>query len=357
MLCFGQERSCVVAGGSVLQGTFETLSLPEVLGLLASARKSGALWLEAGPIAGVVHLEDGHCHATVAGELVGPVDTGPELLARLVDLCFACMCQESGSFRFAADDPSPWWCSEPVELSDALVEVDRLLKQWREILRIIPSLECRPCLLDALEVDELVIDRERWALLVAIDSRRTVRELVARSSRPVIDVCHMLCEWVEAGAIGVIDPAAAHAPEVVAPEPELLETGPFAPEAVEPEPGTPEPDPPEPDNYVPEPEEYQPEPIEDAPEVAETGFVDTALAEGAPEPDPSPPAAPAPELAQPESAPAVNGVNGDRGEYVEAAPLVEVGAPAGAAPGDPSAGSETTDKGAFLRLFSGLRES
>ena len=39
-------------GYAVLQGTFETLSLPEVLGLLASARKSGALWLDAGPIVG-----------------------------------------------------------------------------------------------------------------------------------------------------------------------------------------------------------------------------------------------------------------------------------------------------------------
>ena len=103
------------------------------------------------------------------------------------------MCQESGSFRFAADDPAPWRCAEPVELSDALVEVDRLLKQWREILRVIPSLECRPQLLDALEVDELVVDRERWALLVAIDGRRTVRELVQRTGRPVIELCQNDC--------------------------------------------------------------------------------------------------------------------------------------------------------------------
>ena len=143
----------------MLQGTFETLSLPEVLGLLASARKSGALWLEAGPVAGVVHLEDGHCRAGETAEQRGPVEGAPALLARLVDLCFAVMCQEAGSFRFAADDAPPWMCAEPVELSDVLVEVDRLLKQWREILRVIPSLECRPQLLDALAVDELVIDR------------------------------------------------------------------------------------------------------------------------------------------------------------------------------------------------------
>ena len=146
--CWSLEASRRPVGVLVLQGTFETLSLPEVLGLLASARKTGALWLEAGPITGVAHLEDGHCLAAEAGELSGPVDDGGALLGRLVDLCFAVMCQESGSFRFAADDPAPWSCADRVELSDVLVEVDRLLKQWREILRVIPSLECRPQLLD-----------------------------------------------------------------------------------------------------------------------------------------------------------------------------------------------------------------
>ena len=74
--CCHLEASRSSRGVSVLQGTFETLSLPEVLGLLASARKTGALWLDAGPIAGVVHLEDGHCHAAETGEHRGPVDDG-----------------------------------------------------------------------------------------------------------------------------------------------------------------------------------------------------------------------------------------------------------------------------------------
>jgi hypothetical protein len=318
----------------VLQGTFETLSLPEVLGLLASARKSGALWLEAGPIAGVVHLEDGHCHATVAGDVAGPVETGPELLARLVDLCFAAMCQESGSFRFAAEDPAPWWCPEPVELSDALIEVDSLLKQWREILRIIPSLECRPRLLDALEVDELVIDRERWALLVAIDGRRTVRELVARSARPVIDVCHVLLELVEAGAIGVIDPAAARAPE-----PEMVEAA-YEPDAFEPEPETVE--------ETSETEAFEPE----AQPIA--AQAEPVPVEAAPVPEPLP--EPEHQLEVTASAPIEPTVNSAPAEYAEAQPLASVGSPADNGAGGAS-GSETADKGAFLRLFSGLRES
>jgi hypothetical protein len=321
-------------GVSVLQGTFETLSLPEVLGLLASARKSGALWLDAGPVSGVVHLQDGHCHAAETGEQRGPVTGGALLLPRLVDMCFAVMCQESGSFRFAADDPAPWTCADPVELSDVLVEVDRLLKQWREILRVIPSLECRPQLLDALEVDELVFDRERWTLLVAVDGRRTVRELVQRTSRPVIELCQSLLELIEAGALGVIDPAAVRpeelespevaAPEVVAPEvaaPEVAAPEVVAPEVVAPEVVAPE---------VVAPEVAAPE---IAPEPVRSVVLSIVPADGA---DVEPEAPPAPEAP---TEPAERAEGGEP-ETVSAV-----------------AGSEPPDKGAFLRLFSGLRDS
>jgi Domain of unknown function (DUF4388) len=346
-------------GVLVLQGTFETLSLPEVLGLLASARKSGALWLDAGPISGVAHLADGHCHAAVAGDQLGPAENGTALLSRLVDLCFGVMCQESGSFRFAADDPAPWVCAEQVELSDVLVEVDRLLKQWREILRVIPSLECRPQLLDALEVDELVIDRERWALLVAMDGRRTVRELVQRTNRPVIELCQALLELVDAGAVGVIDPAAGRAPEAEPTEPEVARAETPAPENVAPE------------NVAAQSGAVETGSAEAA--VVETMAIDAAVADAvaAGSRAPSEPAA-APQVTHAEAAieptelaPAVvltivpqAEVEGRAEPEVNGAPDPQPSAvqPPAAAEPAPS-GTEAPDKGAFLRLFSGLRDS
>ncbi len=301
----------------MLQGTFETLSLPEVLGLLSSARKSGALWLEAGPISGVAHLEDGHCQAAEVGDQRGAAETGAALSVRLVDMCFAVMCQESGSFRFVADDRAPWSCPELVELSDVLVEVDRLLKQWREILRVIPSLECRPQLLDELEVDEIVIDRDRWVLLVAIDGRRTVRELVQRTNRPVIELCQTLLELIEVGAVGVNDPAAVRAPDVE------LAPPPNAPPVPEPAPA------PHVDEAVPGPVT---EPDTDA-AYPEPPPVLTIVAGH--EPDAWPEPEPEPSVAEPEPEPSV--------AEPEPVPV--------------ASGADPPDKGAFLRLFSGLRDS
>jgi hypothetical protein len=317
-------------GVCVLQGTFETLSLPEVLGLLASARKSGALWLEAGVASGVVHVEDGHCRAVESADRFGPVDHGPELLERLVDVCFNAVRAEQGSFRFGADEPAPWRCPEPVELSDALVEVERLLKQWREVVRLIPSLDCRPRLLDALVVDELVLDRERWSMMVALDGRRTVRDVVERLGHPTLDVCQALLELVDAGAVGIIepDPAPAVVEPEIAPDAARAEATPVAPAPVAPAPVVlPEPAP----VGAPEPEPV----LVPAPEPVPT-----------PEPVPAPVERP---VFQPPPAPAP-------AAHVEPpAPAAEPSAPEPAS--ESGGGTAGTDRGTFLRMFSGLRES
>jgi hypothetical protein len=309
-------------GVCVLQGTFETLSLPEVLGLLASARKSGALWLEAGPLSGIVHVEDGHCRAVETAERRDPVDDAHALLDRLVEVCFNVVRFEGGTFRFAADDPAPWRCPEPVELSDALVEVERLLKQWREVVRVIPSLDCRPRLLDALVVDELVVDRERWSLLVALDGRRTVRDIVERVGHPVLEVCHTLLELVDAGAVGIVDPEGVVAPPLASVAPP------------EPPPAPPAPSPVRPVGRTPEPRR-----VPDAVPVRGREPVVERPAFPAP-PEPAARAEPEPSAAEPPAS------EPPASEPPASEPVPEsVGAVAG------------TDRGAFLRMFSGLRES
>jgi hypothetical protein len=183
----------------VLQGTFETLALPELLGLLAQTRKTGALWLDAGPASAVIYVTDGRCSAAISNETTEELADAPSLLVRLVDLCFAVARAEDGSFRLSVDAP-PWTCPETVDLEVANEELARLLDEWREIQQVIPSLESRARLTEELGVEELVVDRERWRLLTAIDGRRSVRELVRRTNRPVLEVCHALVALVEAGA-------------------------------------------------------------------------------------------------------------------------------------------------------------
>jgi Domain of unknown function (DUF4388) len=197
----------------MLQGTFETLALAELLGLLSQSRKTGALWLDAGHASAVLYVVDGRCCAALSTDASEPIADAPSLLVRLVDLTFAVARAEDGSFRFGVDDP-PWTCPDTVDLEVVNDELARLLEEWREIQAVVPSLECRIRLAEELGVGEIAVDRERWRLLTAIDGRRNVRDLVRRTNRPVLDVCHAIVALVDAGAVTVVQPPAATNPAV-----------------------------------------------------------------------------------------------------------------------------------------------
>jgi Domain of unknown function (DUF4388) len=211
----------------VLQGTFDTLSLTEVLGLLAQSHKTGALWLKAGSVEGRVYLADGRCCAAETEELAERVATERDLSARLVDVCFALARQSDGSFRFVVDQEPPWSVGAGVEVDDAVSKLDHLLAEWREIQAVIPSLDARPLLAAELGTDSIIVDQARWRLLVCLDGRRSVRDVMHHTQRTVLDVCNALKELVEEGAVEIGPETPPPAPEpmpapvaLIEPEPE-----------------------------------------------------------------------------------------------------------------------------------------
>lgn len=195
-------------GDVVLQGTFETLALPELLSLLGHSGKTGALWLEAGASSAVVYLQDGRCCSAASSDAADAVADGAALMSRLVEVCFSVARADDGSFRFGTDAP-PWKCEQTVDVDIAIDELGRLVDEWREIQSVIPSLECRVRLSEQLAVEELTVDQARWQLLISIDGRRTVRDLVRKTSRPVLEICHEIVALVDAGACTVSLPPAA----------------------------------------------------------------------------------------------------------------------------------------------------
>jgi len=191
----------------VLQGTLETLALPELLGLLSQSRKTGALWLDAANSSAVLYIVEGRCCAAESSDAGEPLTEGSALLARVIDVCFAVERADDGNFRFGPEEPQ-WACEETVDLEVAIDELARLVEEWRDIQAVIPSLDCRIRLADELGVEELTVDRERWQLIVSLDGRRSVRDLVRKTNRPVLDVCHAILTLVDSGAVNVGPPPA-----------------------------------------------------------------------------------------------------------------------------------------------------
>ena len=195
------------SGDVVLQGTLETLALPELLGLLAQSRKTGALWLDAANSSAVVYIVEGRCCAAESSDAGEPLDDGRRCSPGS-STCASRSSAPTTARSASAPRRPPWACEETVDLEVAIDELARLVEEWREIQAVIPSLECRIRLADELGVDELTVDRERWQLIVALDGRRSVRDLVRKTNRPVLEVCHAILALVDAGAVNVGPPPA-----------------------------------------------------------------------------------------------------------------------------------------------------
>jgi hypothetical protein len=207
-----------------LQGTFDTLPVTELFGLLASAAKTGALRLEAGDHEASVFLTGGLCCAVESGAAAPSAASDTELAARLVDVGFAFARLATGSFRFSDSELAGYDTGVTTPLEPAVVEIRSLLDQWREIEATIPSLDVRVRLARVLRDDEVVVTAQEWSLLVALEGMPTVRELVARRQQPMMDVCRDLKGLVDRGAveIGAEVPVPPHVAETaVAAVPEV----------------------------------------------------------------------------------------------------------------------------------------
>jgi hypothetical protein len=213
-----------------LQGTFDTLPVTELFGLLASATKTGALRLEADDNEASIFLSAGRCCAVESDGAPGAAAASDaELGTRLVDVGFAFARLGSGSFRFSDSDLAEYDTGVTTPLEPAVVEIQSLLEQWREIEATIPSLDVRVRLAPVLREDEVVVTAREWSLLVALDGSPTVRELVARRMQPMMEVCRDLKGLVDRGALEIgaavpdgrsaVDVGTAASDALTAPEP------------------------------------------------------------------------------------------------------------------------------------------
>jgi hypothetical protein len=185
-----------------LQGTFDTLPVTELFGLLATATKTGALRLEAGDHEASIFLTGGRCCAVESDDAAASTSHA-ELAARLVDVGFAFARLAAGSFRFSDSDLAEYDTGVTTPLEPAVIEIRSLLDQWREIEATIPSLDVRVRLAPVLRDEELVVTARDWSLLVALEGTPTVRELVARRGQPMMEVCRDLKGLIDRGALEI----------------------------------------------------------------------------------------------------------------------------------------------------------
>lgn len=189
-----------------LQGTLDTLSLPELCELLSGTNKTGALHVRAETGTGVLWFTDGKVCAGEAGVQTGPPPPGAggDLLERLHDVCFELFRYTEGSFEFEPDRRPSWPADRNVEVSGLVAETERRMAEWREIIAIIPSIEARPRLVPEPPTGgPITLDAAQWRVVTGIDGRRRVSALIRVLDGGEFTVCKILRSLVQAGLVEI----------------------------------------------------------------------------------------------------------------------------------------------------------
>ena len=189
-----------------LQGTLDTLSLPELCELLSGTNKTGALHVRSESGQGVLWFSAGQVCGGEAGGQTGPPPPGAggDLLDRLHDVCFELFRYSEGSFEFEADRRPSWPADRSVDVTGLLNETERRMAEWREIIAIIPSIEARPRLVPEPPASgPITLDAAQWRVVTGIDGRRRVSALILVLDGGEFTVCKILRSLVQAGLVEI----------------------------------------------------------------------------------------------------------------------------------------------------------
>jgi hypothetical protein len=299
-----------------LSGTLDTFSLAEILGLVERARQTGALRVEGPDGHGTLYVTAGRFSAGEAADYSGPVDDRHALDVRLIDVCFHLMRFEGGTFEFLAGELAPWTAERATDIAPIVETVEHIVRAWPAVEAVLPSFDVRPEASEELPEESLTLSRTAFKVFTLIDGQRTVRQIARETESSVVEVGPVVRDLIEHGAVRI--PSGARTdPEPVATD-LILPTG--AVHVARDEPEEEGRGPIEMVTSVPDPD------AELDAEAIERERAALAARAGLDDPGPVPTTEP--------------------GEAVSG----------GAESDDPATSEITSDRGALLRLFSGLRD-
>ena len=185
-----------------LQGTLDTFALIDVFRLLASTNKTGRLRVSGDRGNGNVWFDGGGV------VLAAAYNTKPSDAP--VTVIFELLRQHEGNFVFEADVTTPE-AGAPTDVEDLIREAEHLLIEWQEIEAVVPSIDLWVSLSPELPRPEVVVDGERWKVIVATGAGATVAEVGDVLGLGEIAISKAVKEVIEIGLLTISPEAPARA--------------------------------------------------------------------------------------------------------------------------------------------------
>jgi hypothetical protein len=159
-----------------------------------------------------LYVTAGRFCAGEAADYSGPVDDRHALDVRLIDVCFHLMRFEAGSFEFVVDEAPPWPAERATDISPIIETVEHIVRAWPAVEAVLPNFDVRPELAEELPEESLTLSRSGFRIFTMIDGERTVRQLARDAGRSVVEVGPVLKDLIDHGAVRIATgqrPAAA----------------------------------------------------------------------------------------------------------------------------------------------------
>jgi hypothetical protein len=186
-----------------LAGTFDILQVDEVLTLLADHRCTGRMRVRTGAHHLLITLDRG----LVVGATASNGAAGDGAWARLVEeVCCEALRTRRGSFEVSVEREVSAAADARLPVSQILAGARRRAEAWERVERVIPSVEVVPRLAERARPDPLIVEPERWELIVAIDGRHPIASIARRLRMDPLRFCELLVPLVERGAVLLDEP-------------------------------------------------------------------------------------------------------------------------------------------------------
>lgn len=177
-----------------LRGTLDTFALPDVLRLLAGTHKSGRLRITGDRGTGSIWVGDGAITGVEATHAPHAVEPG--------DALFELLRFQEGSFTFdAGATAEPTIPAQGVE--GLLTQAETLLEEWRDIERVVPSMDLWVSLARTLPAPNVAVDQDRWSTIVAVGAGATVRRIGDELCLGELPVSRAIVRLVDDGLVEI----------------------------------------------------------------------------------------------------------------------------------------------------------
>lgn len=200
-----------------LEGTFDTISVIDVLSLVGATGQSGWLVLDVPGWGASIGFVDG---AVVAVDVEGE--------ASAEEVIFFVLLEVGGRFRFIPG-PLGGASGAPRPVGDVVRAVERLAAEWEELVGLFPADDTPIGLTDGPSHALFVIDEVRWAVVraIAVDGVRSIAELALNLGCSPLEARRVAAD---AHRAGLLSGAMVVAPPAV---PDLLDVTPAPAPAVD----------------------------------------------------------------------------------------------------------------------------